>query len=400
MKKTPLEKALSLLSRRKFYECLEVLEPAQKLYLDNFNYYLVGGLACLYMDDFGSAKSYFDKARQYRQTDPSLLLGQAVLFLRYGDTARATQYYLDILDIDPRNRIAKRALSFIREKGTYEEIYRLIDSNALKRFYPPLGPNPSVILGILSALGLALAVFALLFVFTRKFSREIRFSNSGNGLLAEDFSISTEEMRNVVVAEYAEGEFAYILSEREVESTYKSLYAHATEPVRGDQNLHRTNLAVSEANVILNSNASEIFKVKSQQILDAIESDREHEPTFGTLLDNFSCEDVLKDPLRYDGCWVIWTGMLANPESADSGYRCDFLVWDDSMTRFYGRYDLIFPKPPAVPVSGDRVVQILAKISLVEGDDGSRAIRLTEKADSVLLRNQGKVQEMNQDSQK
>jgi hypothetical protein len=395
LKKTPLEKALYYLSRRKFTECLDELESSVDLYKDSFSYYLVGGVACLYLNDFGNANLYFQKARQHRQTDATLLLGQAVLYLRHGDTSRAVQYYLDVLDIDHENRTAKKGLAFIREKGTYEEIYRLIDSNALKKFYPPLGLNPSVVFGIFFTIALAAALFVGFQIFSANFAHGIIFKKSGNGLDAADFSITTDEMKDAVSTNYTDGQFAYILTESDVERIYKSVYRHATEPYKGDESLHRTNLARSEANTILNSNASEVFKIKTQEIVDAIEADREHEPNFSTLIDNFQCEDVLKDPVKYDGCYVAWTGMLASPEVVNGVYKCKFLVWDDSIERLFGNFDLYFRKVPETPISGDRIVQVLAKVK-VDTINGKKSITLIEKANTVMLRNQEKIQSLNQ----
>ncbi|MBR4374171.1 MAG: hypothetical protein IKO57_11405 [Treponema sp.] len=396
MKKTPLEKALFYLSRRKFTECLYELESSVDLYRDSFSYYLVGGVACLYLNDFGNANLYFQKARQHRQTDVALLLGQAVLYLRHGDTDRAIQYYLDVLDIDRNNKIAKKGIAFIREKGTYEEIFRLIDSNGLKKFYPPLGLNPSAVLGLFFTVLLAIAVFVGINFCLPNLSHSIKFRRSGNGLEAADFSLSSDQLKNTVVADYKDGQFAYILSESEVERLYKNVYKHATEPYKGDDSLHRTNLARSEANVILNSNASDVFKFKVQEIVDAIEADKEHAPNFSTIIDNFACEDVISDMLRYDGCYVIWTGMLASPTIVNGVYKCNFLVWDDNIERLFGSFDLYFQKPPATPISGDRIVQILAKIK-VDTINGKNSVSLIEKANTVMLRNQKKVQSLNQD---
>lgn len=395
MKKTPLERALHYLSRRKFTDCLLALEPALDLYRDNFNYYLVGGIACLYLDDFGSANIYFQKARQFSQTNPTLLLGQAVLFLRHGDMDRAVQYYLDVLEQEPNNRVAKRGMTFIREKGNYEEIYRLNISKGLRKFYPSLGVNPAIFSGIISAILIGITAFAVFFLLSHRSPHEIRFFNSGNGLEADDFYLSTDDLKNIIETD-SESLSSYFLTEKEIEKLYKNAYKHATESVDGNDNLHRTNLAHSEANKILNSNASKTVKVKAQEIIDVIEADREHEPTFGTLLDNFSCDEVLKNPLMYDGCWVIWTGMLANAKTENGVSKCKFLVWDENMEHHFGSFDLIFTSVPTTPISGDRIIQVLAKVKLEEGLNGKKVITLIEKADSMMLRNQEKVQSLNQ----
>ena len=106
MAKDVLTEARKLMRLRFFEKAIITLEARSSYYEDNFDYYLLLAIAYLYTGDTGSATVYFQKARQIRLTDTDLLLGQAALFLRRGDTARAIQYYLDILEYDPQNKIA------------------------------------------------------------------------------------------------------------------------------------------------------------------------------------------------------------------------------------------------------------------------------------------------------
>ena len=61
----------------------------KEIYEDNYEFYLTLGIACLYVGDIGAASSYFQLARRIKLTDTRLLMGQAAIFLRRGDTARA-----------------------------------------------------------------------------------------------------------------------------------------------------------------------------------------------------------------------------------------------------------------------------------------------------------------------
>src|SRR5574344_451238 len=99
---------------RKFDQTIALLESRREFYENDFDYYLTLGTACLYVGDAGSAASYFSKAREIKLTDTHLLLGQAAIFLRRGDTERAVQYYLDVLNNEPANETALAAMEFIR----------------------------------------------------------------------------------------------------------------------------------------------------------------------------------------------------------------------------------------------------------------------------------------------
>lgn len=66
MARTDLEKAHSLLQRRKFSYVISLLESGNnpEIYRESFDYFLTGGLACLYLGDTGSAGTYFQRARR------------------------------------------------------------------------------------------------------------------------------------------------------------------------------------------------------------------------------------------------------------------------------------------------------------------------------------------------
>ena len=145
MSRSVLITAQSLLKKRRFTDTVKLLEGSAEHYGDNFDYYLTLGIACLYLGDTGSANNYFSRARSIRLTDTQLLLGQAALYLRRGETDRALQYYLDIQDNEPGNKIVAKAMEFIRTKGDYKTINRWVETGKIKRFYPPLGINPSIV---------------------------------------------------------------------------------------------------------------------------------------------------------------------------------------------------------------------------------------------------------------
>ena len=142
MAKDALSLAWQDMKRRHFATAIKRLEAKADIYEDNFEYYLTLGIACLYVGDIGASSSYFQRARKIRLTETRLLLGQAAIFLRRGDTARALQYYLEIKENDPLNKTAEEAMEFIRVHGNYDTICRWVDTGKIEQFYPPLGRNP------------------------------------------------------------------------------------------------------------------------------------------------------------------------------------------------------------------------------------------------------------------
>ena len=112
--------AWKYMRRRKFSTALKLLESKAEIYEDSFEYYFCLGTACLYVGDVGSAVTNYALARKIKITDTRLLIGQAAIYLRRGDTDRALQYYMEVKDNEPNNQIANDALEFIRARGDYD----------------------------------------------------------------------------------------------------------------------------------------------------------------------------------------------------------------------------------------------------------------------------------------
>ncbi len=77
---------------------------------------------------------------------------------------KAVEYYLETQEYDSENRIAKRALEFIKKNTGPEALVNFVRSGKIKRFYPPLGLRPAFVLGVFSGV-LAACAFAVVIVF-------------------------------------------------------------------------------------------------------------------------------------------------------------------------------------------------------------------------------------------
>lgn len=356
MSRKVLEKAHNLLLRRKFSEAVALLESGKnpEIYRESFSYYMTAGLACLYLGDTGSADVYFDHARRIRMTDPNLLNAQAVLFLRRGNTDRAVEYYLDVLQYDKKNKTALAAMDFVKNHNSFEEICKIVDNGEIERFYPPIGLNPDIIKRIFISVvaGVALAVVLLN---SGKFlgGRKIRYPENVAGI--EELYLSVDEQKNPKSkSENDKDEFRYVLSDNEILKSYEKAVNYY-----GD---HRENAAQVEVNRILNSNASEKIKQNAKIVESYFQ-----EPTFDSLLDNYDYATVASDPVLYLGCWVSWGGRISNALTEGDSFRCDLLVGYETMERIDGFVPLHFEKAPYPPLDAERSVRVLAKITAKEG---------------------------------
>ena len=361
MSRSALEKAHFLLQRRKFSHVISLLESSNnpELYRESFDYFLTAGLACLYLGDTGSASAYFQRARHIRMTDPTLLCAQAVLFLRRGDTDRAINYYLDILDYDPDNKVALDAMEFIRTHGTYEEVCKAVDSGEIERFYPPLGINPDTIKRIaLSVLaGLVLAFLIFNFGNFSRIARGVRIPISQPRADLSSLFLSVDEMGNAKKQNLSGGVYKYILTDAQIKKSFDSAMSNF-------QN-YRENHSLVEINRILNSNAADSIKEKARMI-----SSYFSEPTFDSLEkydDNIEYASVAENPDLYIGCTVSWAGRISNAMADGKSYRCDLLVGYENLVRVEGVVPLRFSEERQTELDGERPVRILGKIMVENG---------------------------------
>ena len=74
---------------KNFSKVISLLEPLALEFGDNFRYYYLLGVSCMYQNDFGGAELYLKKARRIRPNSSDLMIAQGALFLRWGEIPRA-----------------------------------------------------------------------------------------------------------------------------------------------------------------------------------------------------------------------------------------------------------------------------------------------------------------------
>ena len=348
MAKDALSLAWLDMRRRHFATAIKRLEAKKDIYDENFEYFLTLGIACLYVGDIGTASTYFQYARRIKLTDTRLLLGQAAIFLRRGDTARAIQYYLEIKENDPQNKTAEAAMEFIRVHGNYDTICRWVDTGRIEQFYPPLGSNPDRV----AAFGIVGAAFLLGVLFTFIFfPRGKQFTGPRADLTK--LELSSDEKTDAKEKNLSTQSYAFVLSNKEINKRYNNALQYFQS--------HRDNAAQIEVNMILNSDASVAIKKKARLLMGYFEI-----PDFDTIADVPSFSDVAANPAVYLDCWVNWGGKISNAVTYEDGsYTCDLLVGDENLSKYEGTVRVRFSADPGVDAG--KPVRILGKIVLEDG---------------------------------
>jgi tetratricopeptide (TPR) repeat protein len=354
-----LTRGLRLLRRGKYGDVINMLQPEVVRYHDSFNYYYILGSACLRAGDLGGAFAYYKRAREIKMLEPLVLLGMAVYYLHRGDTGKAVDLYLEVLDLDPRNRIAKRGLQVLRKHGGTEGIQGWIDSGKASRLFPPIpGPrlSPARVLGsaalCLLVLALAAGVLAKLGLFPLgKAAKSERLGLPGIVLGQEDRESPMQ----------IGGSYRYIITQGQALELYETgrrLFAE-----------YHDEAAKPSLNRLIESNAPDPIKNKARLVLSYMEV-----PGFDTLKDRFSYAEVRQDPLLYRDCYVIWRGMATNLDAGETTTVFDFLVGYDTRSKLEGIVQVRFDF--SVPLALERPLEVLGRVIPVSTAEGEEGIRL------------------------
>jgi hypothetical protein len=349
-----LTRAIRLARRGACDAAIRTLEPEVNRYHDSFKYYYILGSSCLRMGDFQGALLYFKRAREVRIRDPNALLGMAVLHLRRGETDRAVDYYLEVQELDGKNRVARKALGIIRRYAGQNRIADWLESGELRKLYPPLPPVPPdpkrLLLGGLAVLGFAGILFIVLLrlhVISLPGSRGPRQLVAGTALEGEDRARPVE----------TGGAYRYIFTRNQVLEYYDRGLSLFSE--------YRDEAARLCFNRLIESNASEGIKNKARLVLSCMEV-----PGFDSFKrqDNYSYHEVLKDPILYRGCHVIWQGMATNIQTASGGTSFDFLIGYDTRQSLEGITAVEFDR--ALLINPEKPLEVLARVLPFDGGRG------------------------------
>jgi tetratricopeptide (TPR) repeat protein len=342
-----LNKVTILAKKRNYEGALTALKNEEERYYGSFKYYYLYGLFSLYSGNYAEAHENFNFARKIKINDPGLMLCFAVLYLKRMDTIQAVHYYLEVQELDPKNRIAKKALAVIRKYSAGETLSDWMTEN-LSKLFPPI-PVPyvtaktifNIALIFTAAVILVLAILINIKILPAPF-------RARNQRPTADYVLSSQERRQSV---QVEGYYRYVLTANRAIALYDRALSLFTS--------YRDEEAKKSLNHILESNASDGLKTRARLLLDNMEV-----PGFDNFKrgDNPSFSEVIREPAIYRNVHVIWRGMATNVEITDEGTSFDFLVGYDTRKTLEGIVPVIFYTP--VAINTERPLEVLGRITL------------------------------------
>jgi len=347
-----LNKAVSLAKKRKFDAALKILKDEEDRYYGSFKFYYLYGLFSLYSGSFVEAKENFDMAKKIKIKDTSTMLGHAVLYLKRMNTSQAVDYYLDILEIEPKNKIAKKALAAIRKNSAAEALSDWMTDNITKLF-PPL-PSPALDLFFIlkGTLILGAGAVAVLIVLLALGKINI-FSGTAekeNLRPITEFVLSNQEKHDPM---QISDSYMYILTRDDAIKLYEDALSFFSE--------YRDEKAKININKIMESNAPEAIKNRAQLMLGSMEA-----PGFHNFKkdDNFTYSNVIVEPVLYRDVYVIWRGMATNYEVTEDKTSFHFLVGYDTRKTLEGIVPVVFKRSVSVDV--ERPLEVLGRIKVTD----------------------------------
>ena len=353
-----LNKAASLARKRNYEDALKILKDEEDRYYGSFKYHYLCAVICLHSGNFIEAKENFDLARKVKITDNSVKLGHAVLYLKRMNTVQAVNYYLEVQEEEPKNKIAKRALSVIRNYSSNESLSDWLSSGKIKKLFPAI-PFPSISLKtVISAVSI-LAAAALITCGVLSFLNIIPgpFKPRQTRSTAE-YTLSGSERNDPVEVG---GYYRNILTRDEAISLYDRALSLFAE--------YRDDAAKVYLNRILESNASEAVKNRARLVINNMTV-----PGFDNFNrnDNPSYNDVRSEPVFFRDVHVIWSGMATNVAVTDEYTRFDLLIGYDTRTTLEGIVPVTFNTP--VAINPERPLEVLGRITF---SSSNSAISLT-----------------------
>lgn len=353
MSKKPkvIKKGLLYLSRGEFSSAIRLLESKIPLFLENREFYTILAKAFFYTGDYSGAKLYFDRGQKIHwQIESALFL--AVLGLKRRDFNSSLRIWLDILDEDPNNKMAKKGLATLKKYSTMDELESFIHSKKVEQLIPkkPIKLALSTIITI--SLIAFLVSLSLVFIKTDLFNTILDRVTVSDYTSIDRSRDGVEEFKlNEFNKEFLDfsGVSIYSFTGAQIEEYFK--LAHDLFVERKDTRV-RTYL-----NLIKYSNASHGIKLKAEK-LDSYLVD----PNWANYNENISFRDVENSIYQYENCVVKWKGLISNFEIVNRKIHFTLLVGYDRKKVLEGVVEVELNQN--IKIRENQPIEVLGKVVL------------------------------------
>ena len=301
-----LNKALVWLAKGKHNKVIEFLEAKVPIYIENPDYYFILGRTYLEVGLLKDSETYLIRGLQVDNQNIGIKLCLAVLHLKARNISASLKYLLEILEDCPHDRRAKYALDSLKYSSKSKDIEESLSKIRIDKILPRIKKVPRIY------------IFGIIFIFSLSlFSVYFRFDI--NSLLfserplppLDDSQLLEEEKRLNSQPEAIK----ILLTNNEVEKIWNKAIGYYRN--------YQDNLARRELNKIKYSSSDETVRIKSLLLMKNLQ-----ESTIQSIDKSFTYTEVQAQPWLYEGCYVLWKGVVDNVIVSEEKeeVRFDFLV--------------------------------------------------------------------------
>jgi len=307
------------------------------MYRDHKRFCFLLATAYLYREDIGGAYSYYRRAQHLDFRDTGAAVGLAAVLIRRGESDKAIQIYIEVLEREARNAIALKGMAYLKAHAGGES--DAPHDKSLRTLYP----RPPFRARLPIALGLAIAVLALAIAAAPRIALQLRNARPSRPSIAA-IALEAEDRASPIDSS---GGFSFVLSEKEAVESFDKAKRLFLE--------YRDEAALVEVNRLRLSNASRSVKAKAEAL-----SLYAREPGFQSMPDRFSIADVNAFPSLYEGVGVLWKGLPANIEQGQDSTSFELLVGYHDKRRLEGI--VLVRLPFSAAIDANTAIEVLARV--------------------------------------
>lgn len=247
-------------------------------------------LIALLENDFPSAEAGLDRARKSNPEDMEVLNALAFIQLKYKDTDAAIDLWLEILDHEPKNSLARRNLERMKRISD-------LDSFSAKALAPQyIGMRKASFIDMLKYAGIALCVILIGWGVWYA----VRNADFGNVFVKGKRSLSS--VRLPEMDDFVETDSQALYNFESAEA--KRLFKDAKRDIRH----HAYNEFIIRLNQVLHSNLKESVKQRFIILKDFLP-----EPSgFVEIKLSIRLTELFNQPTLYEDCYLVLNGKVEN----------------------------------------------------------------------------------------
>lgn len=304
------------------------------------------GLSSFYKDNYYHSKMCFEILLEKKSATSMDCNYLAYIYSRQNDRERAITTWCKALDINKKDKRAKKSLEYIRLNAkeinfSEDEYFEKVLPKA--PFLIPFNLIFKSFIVILISLLLGLGgFFSYKYYFSRFFKKNLKSVTELNNIYLPDYN-------PILLEKPKEDGTKYSFTENEIKDKFEYIKKMILEgkAVAAQININQMKLSNASASVKGKVNILETF-------ID--------EPDYGSFKNEITFDNFIKEKELYDNAYVFWDGRITNKALYKEKITFDFIIGNESTGTIDAIIPVVFDK--AVVVENKDRVKVFGRIKL------------------------------------